>query len=147
MAHRRRAHVIDDDDLMSEGSSDYEGEMMSPRVPQDNAYAFQKRQATVYDGQNADGSRCPEMLYLTRWHRKGLVIFALVAAFIVYSVRMGKAQKYYTDVSDRVHGWVAWARSPAGGHFIGVLMALVVLDVAVDLGYGVWTQRRARVQY
>ena len=146
MAHRRRAHVVDDDDLMSEGSSDYEGEM-SPRVPQDNAYALHKRQATVYDGQNADGSRCPEILYLTRWHRKGLVVLALIAAFAVYSVRMGKAQQYYSNVSDRVHGWVAWARSPAGGHFIGVLMALVVLDVAVDLGYGVWTQRQARVQF
>jgi hypothetical protein len=78
----------------------------------------------------------------SRWHRKVLVVLAIAALIAVWAVRTGKAQPYITQATAKANAWQAWAQSQAGTHFIGILVALIVLDVAVDWGFGVWGKRQ-----
>jgi hypothetical protein len=122
---------MSDSDLMSEGASD--DDMMMDNDHNDNAYSFDKKGGNKSSGSN--------IAFQTRWHRKLLVVLAVIAILAVWAFRNGKLQPYASKVTDNVNGWTAWARSSAGEHFIGILVALIVLDVAVDWGYGVWSRR------
>ena len=77
----------------------------------------------------------------TKWHRKGLVLLAVVALVVVWSVRTGRAAPYMASVTSDWHQWTSWARSSAGTAFVYTLAALIALDLAVDIAFKAWTKR------
>ncbi len=78
----------------------------------------------------------------TKWHRKALVLIAIVVIASVWALRNNKLQPFLSTVTDDVHTWTTWALSPAGEHLIATLIALIVIDVAVDWAFGAWSARR-----
>ena len=122
--------VSDDDDLVSEGASDYDVD--DDIIP-------------VKHGREVAPSPAAYYAHQSRWHRKVLVALAFAAIIAVWAVRTGRAHPYITTVTTKVDKWQAWANSEAGTHFICILVALIGLDVAVDLGFGVWTRKHPQM--
>ena len=72
----------------------------------------------------------------TRYHRKVLVVLAVLALVVVYRMRKGHRVPY---LCDNTH---AYARSPVGKSVMCVLIAFVAIDVAVDVAFCSWSNRR-----
>jgi hypothetical protein len=117
-------HDDDDSDLISEGASDDE-QMMTPKPK--------------LQPQGGESTTCTSFVHHTRWHRKVLVVLALIAIFAVWTLRNSQQPpQWFTTLSTDSQSWYIWAKSSAGEHFIAILLGLIVLDIAVDWTFGSW---------
>jgi len=139
MADRRYDDDIDNDDfsdsdLISEGASDDE------QQERKEAHPYHMRGQSP--PQDTDKSTACAFAYHSRWHRKVLVVLALIAIGLVWAMRNQNptVQGWVSNATTDTESWISWAKSSSGERFLLILIGLVVLDVGVDWAFGVWTK-------
>ena len=94
------------------------------------------------DAEHQVHERASALAHSTRYHRKVLVLLAVLALVVVYRVREGLAVPFLATVVSDVSKLSAWARSTAGSSFLCTLVGFIALDIAVDMAYRSWSSRQ-----